>query len=77
MEAIGADFIDESEVLTPADDKYHIDKHSFKLPFVCGAKNIGEAMYVVTFVILTMLRGFICSNLWMVGLGAEFMRVPR
>jgi len=44
LEAIGADFIDESEVLTPADDKYHIDKHNFKLPFVCGAKNIGEAM---------------------------------
>lgn len=44
LEAIGADFIDESEVLTPADNKYHIDKHAFKLPFVCGAKNIGEAL---------------------------------
>lgn len=44
LEAIGADFIDESEVLTPADTKYHIDKHKFKLPFVCGAKNIGEAL---------------------------------
>ena len=44
LESIGADFIDESEVLTPADDKYHIDKHAFKLPFVCGAKNLGEAM---------------------------------
>ena len=42
--AIGADFIDESEVLTPADNLYHIDKTKFKLPFVCGAKNIGEAM---------------------------------
>lgn len=44
LEAIGADFIDESEVLTPADNKYHIDKHAYKLPFVCGAKNIGEAL---------------------------------
>lgn len=44
LEAIGCDFIDESEVLTPADDTYHIDKSKFKLPFVCGAKNLGEAM---------------------------------
>lgn len=44
LEAIGCDFIDESEVLTPADDLYHIDKSKFKLPFVCGAKNLGEAM---------------------------------
>lgn len=44
LEAIGCDFIDESEVLTPADDMYHIDKSKFKLPFVCGAKNLGEAM---------------------------------
>ncbi|EDQ87996.1 uncharacterized protein MONBRDRAFT_26702 [Monosiga brevicollis MX1] len=44
LEAIGADYIDESEVLTPADEKYHIDKHNFKLPFVCGARNLGEAM---------------------------------
>lgn len=43
LEAIGIDFIDESEVLTPADDKYHIDKNAFKTPFVCGAKNLGEA----------------------------------
>ena len=44
LEAIGIDFIDESEVLSPADDKYHIDKNSFKTPFVCGAKNLGEAL---------------------------------
>jgi pyridoxal 5'-phosphate synthase pdxS subunit len=44
LEAIGIDFIDESEVLTPADDKYHIDKNAFKTPFVCGAKNLGEAL---------------------------------
>ena len=44
LEALNIDFIDESEVLTPADDKYHIDKTSFKVPFVCGATNIGEAL---------------------------------
>lgn len=44
LEAIGIDFIDESEVLTPADDKYHIDKTSFSVPFVCGARNLGEAL---------------------------------
>ena len=44
LEAVNIDFIDESEVLTPADDKYHIDKTSFKVPFVCGATNIGEAL---------------------------------
>jgi pyridoxal 5'-phosphate synthase pdxS subunit len=44
LEALGIDFIDESEVLTPADDKYHIDKHAFKVPFVCGARNLGEAL---------------------------------
>lgn len=44
LEAIGIDFIDESEVLTHADDKYHIDKESFKVPFVCGARNLGEAL---------------------------------
>ncbi len=44
LEAIGVDYIDESEVLTPADDSYHIDKHSFKIPFVCGATNLGEAL---------------------------------
>ena len=44
LEAIGIDYIDESEVLTPADDQYHIDKHDFKVPFVCGARNIGEAL---------------------------------
>ncbi|WP_460278217.1 pyridoxal 5'-phosphate synthase lyase subunit PdxS [Clostridium sp. CTA-5] len=44
LEAIGIDFIDESEVLTYADDKYHIDKKSFKVPFVCGARNLGEAL---------------------------------
>jgi pyridoxal 5'-phosphate synthase pdxS subunit len=44
LEAIGIDYIDESEVLTPADDLYHINKHDFKIPFVCGATNIGEAL---------------------------------
>lgn len=44
LEALGVDFIDESEVLTPADDKHHIDKHSFSVPFVCGARNLGEAL---------------------------------
>lgn len=44
LEALGADYIDESEVLTPADDLYHIDKNDFKVPFVCGARNLGEAL---------------------------------
>ena len=44
LEAIGVDYIDESEVLTPADEDYHINKHAFKVPFVCGAKNLGEAL---------------------------------
>lgn len=44
LEALGADYIDESEVLTPADDMYHINKHDFKVPFVCGARNLGEAL---------------------------------
>ncbi len=44
LEAIDIDYIDESEVLTPADDLHHIDKTAFKIPFVCGAKNLGEAL---------------------------------
>ena len=44
LEAIEIDYIDESEVLSPADDVFHIDKHAFKVPFVCGAKNLGEAL---------------------------------
>lgn len=44
LEAIEIDYIDESEVLSPADDVYHIDKHQFKVPFVCGAKDLGEAL---------------------------------
>jgi pyridoxal 5'-phosphate synthase pdxS subunit len=44
LEALGVDFIDESEVLTPADESCHIDKHAFKVPFVCGARNLGEAL---------------------------------
>jgi pyridoxal 5'-phosphate synthase pdxS subunit len=44
LEALGIDYIDESEVLTPADDVNHIDKHGFKVPFVCGARNLGEAL---------------------------------
>jgi pyridoxal 5'-phosphate synthase pdxS subunit len=44
LEALGVDYIDESEVLTPADEEHHIDKRSFKVPFVCGARNLGEAL---------------------------------
>src|SRR5690606_4718629 len=44
LQALGVDFIDESEVLTPADEAHHIDKHAFTVPFVCGATNIGEAL---------------------------------
>jgi pyridoxal 5'-phosphate synthase pdxS subunit len=44
LEAIGVDFIDESEVLTPADEAHHINKHNFKVPFVCGCRNLGEAL---------------------------------
>jgi pyridoxal 5'-phosphate synthase pdxS subunit len=44
LEALGVDFVDESEVLTPADDQFHVDKHLFKVPFVCGCRNLGEAL---------------------------------
>ncbi len=44
LEALGVDFIDESEVLTPADEEHHVDKHQFKVPFVCGARDLGEAL---------------------------------
>jgi pyridoxal 5'-phosphate synthase pdxS subunit len=44
LEALGVDFIDESEVLTPADEQHHIDKHAFKVPFVCGCRDLGEAL---------------------------------
>jgi pyridoxal 5'-phosphate synthase pdxS subunit len=44
LQSLGVDFIDESEVLTPADETYHIDKHAFTTPFVCGARNLGEAL---------------------------------
>src|SRR5690349_22338039 len=44
LEALGVDYIDESEVLTPADEEHHIDKRHFKVPFVCGARNLGEAL---------------------------------
>ena len=44
LEALGVDYIDESEVLTPADEANHIDKHAFKVPFVCGARDLGEAL---------------------------------
>src|SRR6202171_5317445 len=43
VEALGVDYIDESEVLTPADEENHIDKHAFKIPFVCGCRDLGEA----------------------------------
>ena len=44
LEALGVDYIDESEVLTPADEEHHIDKKGYKVPFVCGARNLGEAL---------------------------------
>ncbi len=44
LEELGVDYIDESEVLTPADENFHIDKHEFKVPFVCGCRNLGEAL---------------------------------
>jgi pyridoxal 5'-phosphate synthase pdxS subunit len=44
LEAIGVDYVDESEVLTPADEEHHINKHLFKIPFVCGCRNLGEAL---------------------------------
>ena len=44
LEALGVDYIDESEVLTPADEEHHIDKNDYKVPFVCGARNLGEAL---------------------------------
>ena len=44
LEALGVDFIDESEVLTPADEAHHVDKHAFKIPFVCGCRDLGEAL---------------------------------
>jgi len=44
LEALGVDYIDESEVLTPADEEHHINKHDFRIPFVCGCRNLGEAL---------------------------------
>src|SRR5271163_3321680 len=44
LEALEVDYIDESEVLTPADEEHHIDKRNYKVPFVCGARNLGEAL---------------------------------
>ncbi len=44
LEALGVDYVDESEVLTPADEQFHIEKHAFKVPFVCGARDLGEAL---------------------------------
>ena len=44
LEALGVDYVDESEVLTPADEQFHIEKHQFKVPFVCGARDLGEAL---------------------------------
>src|ERR1700726_3655648 len=44
LEVLGVDYIDESEVLTPADEEHHVDKRDFKVPFVCGARNLGEAL---------------------------------
>src|SRR5436190_22530263 len=44
LESLGVDFVDESEVLTPADEEFHVDKQAFTVPFVCGARNLGEAL---------------------------------
>jgi len=44
LQAIGVDYIDESEVLTPADERYHVNKHEYRVPFVCGCRNLGEAL---------------------------------
>src|SRR5688572_21331016 len=44
LQALGVDFVDESEVLTPADEQFHVDKHAFTVPFVCGCRNLGEAL---------------------------------
>ncbi len=44
LESLGIDYVDESEVLTPADESFHVDKHQFKVPFVCGARDLGEAL---------------------------------
>src|SRR6266850_2108271 len=44
LQELGVDYVDESEVLTPADELHHVDKHAFKVPFVCGARNLGEAL---------------------------------
>jgi pyridoxal 5'-phosphate synthase pdxS subunit len=44
LQEIGVDYIDESEVLTPADEQYHVEKHAFSIPFVCGCRNLGEAL---------------------------------
>jgi pyridoxal 5'-phosphate synthase pdxS subunit len=44
LEALGVDYVDESEVLTPADEQFHVDKHAFEVPFVCGCRNLGEAL---------------------------------
>ncbi len=44
LEALGVDMVDESEVLTPADEEFHVDKHKFKVPFVCGSRDLGEAL---------------------------------
>ena len=56
LESLGVDYIDESEVLTPADDKYHINKHLFKVPFVCGARNLGEALRRIAELVLSGSR---------------------
>src|SRR5262249_9533426 len=44
LQELGVDYVDESEVLTPADEAHHVDKHAFKVPFVCGARDLGEAL---------------------------------
>ena len=75
LEAIGIDYIDESEVLSPADHIYHVDKNKFKTPFVCGARNLGEALWV------TGSCGYTGSPAYGISLKHsrfhQFIRIPR
>jgi len=66
LQEIGVDYIDESEVLTPADPTYHVEKHGFRVPYVCGARNLGEALRRVAegaAMIRTKVRRLYCESL--------------
>ena len=62
LEAIGIDFIDESEVLTPADEMHPINKHNFKVPVLCGCRNLGEALRRIAEVRPPHSRSAVCST---------------